>query len=246
MRDLLGGKGANLSEMTNMGLPVPHGFTVTTEACHEYQQTHQLSKHLLDDIDQAIQTLSRQTNKEFNGTSHPLLISVRSGAAISMPGMMDTILNIGLNDQTVVTIAELTHNERFAYDSYRRLLAMFGNVVYGISEASFDQVLTDTKNAHHYESDLDLTIADLKQIVSRFKNIYKISDQGVFPQDPKEQLLAAINAVFDSWNNHRAQIYRRENHISEELGTAVNIQEMVLLLRAIHQLVKRDCLANIY
>ncbi len=227
MRDLLGGKGANLSEMTNMGLPVPHGFTVTTEACHEYQQTHQLSKHLLDDIDQAIQTLSRQTNKEFNGTSHPLLISVRSGAAISMPGMMDTILNIGLNDQTVVTIAELTHNERFAYDSYRRLLAMFGNVVYGISEASFDQVLTDTKNAHHYESDLDLTVADLKQIVSRFKNIYKISDQGVFPQDPKEQLLAAINAVFDSWNNHRAQIYRRENHISEELGTAVNIQEMV-------------------
>ncbi|QAS69195.1 pyruvate, phosphate dikinase [Oenococcus sicerae] len=227
MRDLLGGKGANLSEMTNMGLPVPHGFTVTTEACHEYQQTHQLSKHLLNDIDQAIQTLSRQTNKEFNGTSHPLLISVRSGAAISMPGMMDTILNIGLNDQTVVTIAELTHNERFAYDSYRRLLAMFGNVVYGISEASFDQVLTDTKNAHHYESDLDLTVADLKQIVSHFKNIYEISDKGVFPQDPKEQLLAAINAVFDSWNNHRAQIYRRENHISEELGTAVNIQEMV-------------------
>ncbi|EHN59194.1 pyruvate, phosphate dikinase [Oenococcus kitaharae] len=227
MSNLLGGKGANLAEMTRMGLPVPHGFTITTEACHEYQLRHNLSAELLQELDQALDSLSTVTGKKFGAAKDPLLVSVRSGAAISMPGMMDTILNIGLNDESVSILARLTGNERFAYDSYRRLLAMFGNVVFGLPETAFDQILTDIKKAKNYDSDLDLTIDDLKEIVSRFKEIYADSDQGEFPQDPKEQLLAAVNAVFDSWNNHRAQIYRQENHISEALGTAVNIQEMV-------------------
>ncbi|MCV3296156.1 MAG: pyruvate, phosphate dikinase [Oenococcus sp.] len=227
MSNLLGGKGANLAEMTRMGLPVPHGFTITTEACHEYQLRHNLSAELLQELDQALDSLSTVTGKKFGAAKDPLLVSVRSGAAISMPGMMDTILNIGLNDESVSILARLTGNERFAYDSYRRLLAMFGNVVFGLPETAFDQILTDIKKAKNYDSDLDLTIDDLKEIVSRFKEIYADSDQGEFPQDPKEQLLAAVNAVFDSWNNHRARIYRQENHISEALGTAVNIQEMV-------------------
>ncbi|HBF75649.1 MAG TPA: pyruvate, phosphate dikinase [Lactobacillus sp.] len=227
MRDLLGGKGANLAEMTNLGLPVPHGFTLTTVACHEYQQTQSLSDEVLQQLDQALTQLSRVTGKQFNGTDQPLLVSVRSGAAISMPGMMDTILNIGLNDQTVVALANLTHNERFAYDSYRRLLAMFGNVVYGIEEDTFDNVLTKVKRVNGYQSDLELTAADLKQIVTDFKAIYQQAGKGAFPQSPKDQLLAAVNAVFESWNNHRAQVYRQQNHIPESLGTAVNVQEMV-------------------
>lgn len=227
MRDLLGGKGANLAEMTNLGLPVPHGFTLTTVACHEYQQTQSLSDEVLQQLDQALTQLSRVTGKQFNGTDQPLLVSVRSGAAISMPGMMDTILNIGLNDQTVVALANLTHNERFAYDSYRRLLAMFGNVVYGIEEDTFDNVLTKVKRVNGYQSDLELTANDLKQIVTDFKAIYQQAGKGAFPQSPKDQLLAAVNAVFESWNNHRAQVYRQQNHIPESLGTAVNVQEMV-------------------
>ncbi len=227
MRDLLGGKGANLAEMTNLGLPVPHGFTLTTVACHEYQQTQSLSDEVLQQLDKELTQLSRVTGKQFNGTDQPLLVSVRSGAAISMPGMMDTILNIGLNDQTVVALANLTHNERFAYDSYRRLLAMFGNVVYGIEEDTFDNVLTKVKRVNGYQSDLELTAADLKQIVTDFKAIYQQAGKGAFPQSPKDQLLAAVNAVFESWNNHRAQVYRQQNHIPESLGTAVNVQEMV-------------------
>lgn len=227
MANLLGGKGANLAEMTNMKLPVPKGFTITTDACHDYQKNKKISAQLLKELDDALKQLSDLTGKEFESSDDPLLLSVRSGAAISMPGMMDTILNIGLNDKTVVSLAELTQNERFAYDSYRRLLSMFGNVVYGISEDAFDQVLTDIKKAKNYRSDLDLTVDDLKVIIDRFKELYKKSDHGDFPQDPRQQLMAAINAVFDSWNNNRAQVYRRENHISEDLGTAVNIQEMV-------------------
>jgi Phosphoenolpyruvate synthase/pyruvate phosphate dikinase len=196
MRDLLGGKGANLAEMTNLGLPVPHGFTLTTVACHEYQQTQALSEELLQQLDQALAHLSQTTGKQFNGNDQPLLVSVRSGAAISMPGMMDTILNIGLNDQTVVALANLTHNDRFAYDSYRRLLAMFGNVVYGIEEDTFDHVLTEVKRVNGYQSDLELTADDLKQIVTDFKAIYQQAGKGAFPQSPKDQLLAAVNAVF--------------------------------------------------
>ncbi|WP_125566549.1 pyruvate, phosphate dikinase [Companilactobacillus insicii] len=228
MRDLLGGKGANLAEMTRLNLPVPHGFTITTEACHSYQQnSHQLSESLMLEIDNALDRLSASTGKKFNDDTDPLLISVRSGAAISMPGMMDTILNIGLNDNSVIALANITGNERFAYDSYRRLLGMFGNVVYGIDESTFDNVLTETKKAHNYQSDLELTTVDLKNIVTRFKEIYQNEANKLFPQDPKEQLLAAVDAVFASWDNNRARVYRRQNNIPETLGTAVNVQTMV-------------------
>lgn len=228
MRQLLGGKGANLAQMTNLGLPVPSGFTISTEACNAFYENHnQLSDDLLDQIHRAIAALSAKVGKTFNSSTAPLLVSVRSGAAISMPGMMDTILNIGLNDQTVIALANLTANERFAYDSYRRLLAMFGNVVYGISEATFDGVIEKRKADRGYQSDLDLTVNDLQEIVSEFKTIYQKELNHEFPQDPTDQLMAAINSVFESWNNHRAQVYRRENDIPSDLGTAVNVQMMV-------------------
>lgn len=228
MRQLLGGKGANLAQMTNLGLPVPSGFTISTEACNAFYENHnQLSDDLLDQIHRAIAALSAKVGKTFNSSTAPLLVSVRSGAAISMPGMMDTILNIGLNDQTVIALANLTANERFAYDSYRRLLAMFGNVVYGISEATFDGVIEKRKADQGYQSDLDLTVNDLQEIVSEFKTIYQKELNHEFPQDPTDQLMAAINSVFESWNNHRAQVYRRENDIPSDLGTAVNVQMMV-------------------
>ncbi|APX71792.1 pyruvate, phosphate dikinase [Companilactobacillus allii] len=226
MRDLLGGKGANLAEMTRLNLPVPTGFTITTEACHSYQQnSHQLSEALQLEIDHALDRLSSSTGKKFNDKFDPLLISVRSGAAISMPGMMDTILNIGLNDDSVIALAK--NNDRFAYDSYRRLLAMFGNVVYGISEEIFDNVLSETKEINNYQSDLELTTADLKNIVTKFKQIYQDVAGKDFPQDPKKQLLSAVDSVFSSWDNNRARVYRRQNNIPETLGTAVNIQTMV-------------------
>ncbi|OFS01469.1 pyruvate, phosphate dikinase [Lacticaseibacillus zeae] len=226
MRALLGGKGANLAEMTNLGLPVPPGFTMTTAACHDYQQQHALSDALLAELDQHLQALEQATGKRFDDPTAPLLVSVRSGAPISMPGMMDTILNIGLNDQTVQALATLTADTRFAYDSYRRLLAMFGNVVYGLSESAFDDVLTAIKQEKGYTSDLALTTDDLKQIIQAFKQLYTDAGKS-FPQSPKAQILAAIVAVFESWNNRRAVIYRRENHIPEDLGTAVNVQTMV-------------------
>ena len=228
MRRLLGGKGANLAQMTTMGFPVPSGFTISTEACKAfYDNDNQLNDETLAQIDEALDQLSTKVGKQFNSLTNPLLVSVRSGAAISMPGMMDTILNIGLNDQTVQALAQITDNKRFAYDSYRRLLAMFGNVVYEIPEDIFDQILEDTKITNHYESDLDLTVDDLHTIVGKFKALYIAEAGKEFPQDPKVQLLAAVNAVFESWNNHRAQVYRRENHIAGDLGTAVNVQMMV-------------------
>lgn len=226
MRALLGGKGANLAEMTNLGLPVPPGFTITTAACHSYQTNHGLSDDLLQELDTHLTALEQATGKQFDDQTSPLLVSVRSGAPISMPGMMDTILNIGLNDQTVVALAKLTNDPRFAYDSYRRLLAMFGNVVYGLSEKAFDDVLTTMKRDKGYASDLDLTTTDLQAIIASFKQLYEQAGK-TFPQAPKDQMLAAIAAVFESWNNHRAVIYRRENQIPEDLGTAVNIQTMV-------------------
>lgn len=227
MRALLGGKGANLAEMTNLGIPVPKGFTITTEACHAFQKTHQLGADLLAELDESLTALFEATGKKFNDLAHPLLVSVRSGAPISMPGMMDTILNIGLNDQTVEALAKLTGDPRFAYDSYRRLLAMFGNVVYGIDEHAFDDILTRVKTKKGYKSDLDLTTDDLKGIVQAFKDLYAQSDAGAFPQDPRDQVLAAVEAVFSSWQNHRAIVYRKQNHIPDSLGTAVNICEMV-------------------
>lgn len=228
MRRLLGGKGANLAQMTALGFPVPSGFTISTEACQAfYDNQNQLNDETLAQINEALEQLSVKVGKSFGSPTNPLLVSVRSGAAISMPGMMDTILNIGLNDQTVQVLAKMTDNERFAYDSYRRLLAMFGNVVYEIPEETFDQVLEDTKTMNHYDSDLDLTVKDLHTIVGKFKELYIAQSGKEFPQDPKVQLLAAVNAVFESWNNHRAQVYRRENHIASNLGTAVNVQMMV-------------------
>lgn len=228
MRETLGGKGANLAEMVNMGLPVPQGFTITTQACMNYLTNgNQLQDDLKEEIQQALHTLEEQSGKKFNDMTNPLLISVRSGAVFSMPGMMDTILNLGLNDQTVKVLAEKTGDERFAYDCYRRLLQMFGDVVYGIEANRFEQYLDYLKDQYHYQSDTDFTADDLKQIVKVYKEIYQEAIQKEFPQEPTEQLYAAIEAVFSSWNNHRATIYRNAHGIAHDLGTAVNIQMMV-------------------
>ncbi|MFL2028555.1 pyruvate, phosphate dikinase [Loigolactobacillus zhaoyuanensis] len=228
MRSLLGGKGANLAEMTHLGLPVPQGFTISTVACHEYEKNqNQLPTALQAEIVQSLERLEAITDKKFNSVQTPLLVSVRSGAAISMPGMMDTILNLGLNDQTVIGLAEQTHNERFAWDCYRRLLQMFGNVVYGMPEQNFESVLADFKRRNGYRTDLDLTAADLKAIVGRFQELYLESEHGAFPQAPEKQLSLAVAAVFTSWQNSRAKVYRQLHHIDGNIGTAVNVQAMV-------------------
>ncbi|MFC6171152.1 pyruvate, phosphate dikinase [Loigolactobacillus jiayinensis] len=228
MRSLLGGKGANLAEMTHLGLPVPQGFTISTVACHDYEKNqNQLSAELRAEIAQALGQLEEITEKQFNSVATPLLVSVRSGAAISMPGMMDTILNLGLNDQTVIGLAEQTQNERFAWDCYRRLLQMFGNVVYGIPEQTFESVLANYKRRNGYRTDLDMTAADLKAVATRFQELYLESGHGAFPQSPQEQLELAVAAVFTSWQNPRAQVYRELHHIDNNIGTAVNVQAMV-------------------
>lgn len=228
MRNLLGGKGSNLAEMTSLGLPVPDGFTITTEACMDYLNSgSQLSQELKTEILEHLENLENKTNKKFNSNENLLLVSVRSGARSSMPGMMDTILNIGLNDENVKVFAEVTNNPEFAYDCYRRLLQMFGNVVYGIDSSYFENYLANYKSLHNIIYDHDLGINHLKEIVGAFKSIYKDVLNIEFPQDPMEQLLEAIKAVFSSWNNERAQIYRSLNDIPSTWGTAVNVQEMV-------------------
>lgn len=228
MKSLLGGKGANLGEMTSIGLPVPQGFTVTTEACNEYyQQGSQLWNELKEEILNELKALQSITGKEFGSISNPLLVSVRSGAIISMPGMMDTILNLGLNDKSVKGVAEATNNERFAYDSYRRFIQMFGDVVLGIEKYKFDSILEKTKKDKSVEEDTDLSAEDLKYISEEYKKLIKKEWGRDFPQDTQEQLLMAIEAVFKSWNNQRAKVYRKLNEIPDELGTAVNIQSMV-------------------
>lgn len=228
MRDLLGGKGANLAEMTAIGLPVPQGFTITTEACNDYyEKDGQVSSLVLDQIDQALLELEKVQGKVLGSDDNPLLVSVRSGAVFSMPGMMDTILNLGLNDKSVLGLASSTQNERFAYDSYRRFIQMFSDVAMEIPKYKFEAVLDRIKEAKGYQSDTDLTTDDLMAIVAEYKTIYQSEMGKAFPQDPKEQLLLAIKAVFRSWNNPRARIYRQLNDISDQLGTAVNIQSMV-------------------
>jgi len=228
MKPLLGGKGANLAEMTRIGLPVPPGFTVTTEACNEYyEHDSQIWTDLKEEILKELKTLENTTNKEFGSISNPLLVSVRSGAVFSMPGMMDTILNLGLNDESVKGIAEATNNERFAYDSYRRFIQMFGDVVLNIEKYKFDSILQKRKNDKGIEQDTDLTADDLKDIVDGFKKVIKKEWGSDFPQDTQKQLLMAVEAVFKSWNNQRAKIYRKMNEIPDDLGTAVNIQSMV-------------------
>ena len=228
MCDLLGGKGANLAEMTAIGLPVPQGFTITTEACNDYYEKNgQISSLVLEQIDQALLELEQVQGKVLGSDDSPLLVSVRSGAVFSMPGMMDTILNLGLNDKSVLGLAASTQNERFAYDSYRRFIQMFSDVAMEIPKYKFEAVLDRIKEVKGYQNDTELTTDDLLAIVTEYKAIYQSEIGKAFPQNPKEQLLLAIKAVFRSWNNPRARVYRQLNDISDQLGTAVTIQSMV-------------------
>lgn len=228
MKDLLGGKGANLSEMMRLGLPVPNGFTITTEACIEYlAQGEQLTDGLLNELQTYIEGLEDKTGKAFSSKENLLLVSVRSGAKISMPGMMDTILNLGLNDENVESLAQVTNDARFAYDCYRRLLQMFGSVVYNIPMEAFEGFFESFKKEKGHLIDADIPAEDLKVIVEKYKEIYVEEAYKPFPQDPFKQLTEAIEAVFKSWNNDRARIYRDLNEIPHDIGTAVNVQEMV-------------------
>jgi pyruvate, orthophosphate dikinase len=227
-RDLLGGKGVGLAEMTQMGVPVPAGFTITTDACREYSRNgRSLPDGLEDEIDTHLEALQHKTGKRFGDADDPLLVSVRSGAAISMPGMMDTILNLGLNDAAFEGLAARTGNARFASDSYRRLIQMYGEVVDGIPAHRFEQELTDAKRAKGVKDDSGLDEADLGALIDRYKTIYREETELDFPQDAREQLTRAVRAVFDSWDSPRAQVYRRTYDIPDDLGTAVNVVQMV-------------------
>ncbi len=228
MKNLLGGKGANLAEMTNLGIPVPQGFTVSTEACTKYYDDGRiLNDSIVKQVYEALNTIEEKAGKKFGNVENPLLVSVRSGARVSMPGMMDTILNLGLNDETVEALSKLTGNERFAYDSYRRFIQMFSDVVMGIEKRKFEDVLDGAKEDKGVKFDTDLSASDLKDVVKKFKSIYQKEMGKSFPQDPKEQLIESITAVFRSWDNPRAIVYRRLNDIPGSWGTAVNVQSMV-------------------
>lgn len=228
MKNLLGGKGANLAEMTSLGIPVPQGFTVTTEACNKYYEDGKLiSQDIINEIYEKLKVLEEETGKKFGSVTNPLLVSVRSGARVSMPGMMDTILNLGLNDDSVEALAKLTNNERFAYDSYRRFIQMFSDVVMGVEKRLFEDLIDKVKAKKGVYFDTDLDANDLKELVLEFKNLYKKEKNEDFPTDPKVQLIEAITAVFRSWDNPRAIVYRRLNDIPGEWGTAVNVQQMV-------------------
>ena len=228
MRNLLGGKGANLAEMTNLGLPIPQGFTVTTEACTDYYNNGRaISENIQQQIFTALADLEKKQGKKFGDTENPPLVSVRSGARASMPGMMDTILNLGLNDVAVEGFAKKTGNPRFAYDSYRRFIQMFSDVVMEVPKSLFERVLDEIKAAKQVKFDMELTAEDLQEVIARFKAIYKDKMGEDFPQDPKVQLMEAVKAVFRSWDNERAIVYRRMNDIPGDWGTAVNVQAMV-------------------
>ena len=228
MKDLLGGKGANLAEMTNIGLPVPPGFTITTEVCDLYYKNGKKNPEgLKEQVEKYLAALEKKMGKKLGDAQDPLLVSVRSGAASSMPGMMDTILNLGLNDKSVVSLAAKTGNDRFAWDAYRRFIQMFGNVVMNIKHDKFEEVLDEVKHKKHVKFDTELTTEDLKEIVSKYKEVVKHETKSEFPQDPNMQMWMSIEAVFGSWNNDRAILYRKLNDIKGLLGTAVNIQSMV-------------------
>ncbi|RSS44663.1 pyruvate, phosphate dikinase [Streptomyces sp. WAC08241] len=227
LKDLLGGKGANLAEMTNLGLPVPPGFTITTEACKVYLESGSEPVELRDEVSAHLDALERKMGKKLGQADDPLLVSVRSGAKFSMPGMMDTVLNIGLSDESVVGLARQADNERFAWDSYRRLIQMFGKTVLDVDGELFEDALDEVKTAKKVASDTDLDAADLKKVVERFKEIVKAQTGRDFPQDPREQMDLAIEAVFNSWNTDRAKLYRRQERIPGDLGTAVNVCSMV-------------------
>ena len=228
MKLLLGGKGANLAEMTNLGLPVPPGITITTEVCKEYFQLgQQFPEGMWEQVLEGIRKIEEEMGKKFGDKDNPLLVAVRSGAPVSMPGMMDTILNLGLNDETVEGLAKSTGNERFAWDSYRRFIQMFGNVVMGIPHEKFEKILEKKKEEVGAKEDVELSAQDLKEVVKEYKELVKRETGREFPQDPYQQLKMAIKAVFDSWNNPRAIKYREINKIPEDYGTAVNIVAMV-------------------
>src|SRR3954447_20432156 len=229
MRDLLGGKGAGLAEMTNAGLPVPPGFTITTEACNDYfANGERLPDGLWDDVLEAVKAVERETGKGFGDPKNPLLVSVRSGAKFSMPGMMDTVLNLGLNEETLNGLIALTGNERFGWDAYRRFIQMFGRIVMDVKGERFDHALEERKRRHGDRAqDTDLTVEDLKALVGEFKAIVKADTGRDFPEDPNEQLDLAIKAVFASWFGQRARDYRKYNKIADDLGTAVNVVTMV-------------------
>ena len=229
MRNLLGGKGANLAEMTNLGLPIPQGFTVTTEACTAYYESgKKISEEIEKQIFEALAELEKIQGKKFGDNDDPLLVSVRSGARASMPGMMDTILNLGLNDVAVEGFAKKTNNPRFAYDSYRRFIQMYSDVVMEVNKSFFEKIIDEIKEEKGVKYDTELTVDDLKELVKRFKKVYSDHMDGEeFPQDPREQLMGAVKAVFRSWDNPRAIVYRRMNDIPGDWGTAVNVQSMV-------------------
>jgi pyruvate, orthophosphate dikinase len=226
MKDVLGGKGAGLAEMTNVGLPVPPGFTIQTEACREYMKGA-LSKDVDQQMDAALAKLEAAQGQKLGGGDNPLLVSVRSGAKFSMPGMMDTILNLGLNDKSVEALAKLTSNPRFAYDSYRRLIQMFGNVVMEIEKSHFEEVFDGKKKQRKVKLDTELTAKDLQEVISEYKKVVKKHAKQDFPQNAHDQLVMARDAVFRSWGNARAKVYRRMNNIDDSIGTAVNVQAMV-------------------
>ena len=228
MRELLGGKGANLAEMTNLGLPIPMGFTITTEACTDYYKSgRKISNEIQRQIFQALRWLEKENGKIFGDNNDPLLVSVRSGARVSMPGMMDTILNLGLNDISVEGFARKTNNPRFAYDSYRRFIQMFSDVVMEVPKSKFEKIIDEIKEQKGVKFDIDLDVNDMKELIKRFKALYKEAIGTDFPQEPAMQLLEAVKAVFRSWDNPRANVYRRMNDIPGDWGTAVNIQTMV-------------------
>src|SRR5271155_4494938 len=227
MKDDLGGKGAGLAEMTNAGLPVPPGFTIQTEACREYMRHSTASKEVDRQMDEALAKLEALQGQKLGTGENPLLVSVRSGAKFSMPGMMDTILNLGLNDKSVESLAKRSNNPRFAADSYRRLIQMFGNVVLEIPKAAFDEVFDAKKKQKKAKLDTELDAKALKEVIEEYKKVVKKHTKHDFPQDPHQQLVMARDAVFRSWQNDRAKHYRRINNISDDLGTAVNVQAMV-------------------
>jgi pyruvate, orthophosphate dikinase len=226
-RELLGGKGIGLAEMTQLGVPVPAGFTITTDACRAFMGAHELPDGLEDEVDEHVRRLEERAGKRFGSADDPLLVSVRSGAAVSMPGMMDTILNLGLNDEAAAGLAQRTENPRFAYDSYRRLIQMYGEVVDGIDGHRFEDALSRLKRERSARLDTDLSAEDLRELVGTFQRIYREETGNDFPTEPRDQLLRAVRAVFSSWENPRAQVYRRAHDISDDLGTAVNVVQMV-------------------
>ncbi|MDQ3557516.1 MAG: pyruvate, phosphate dikinase, partial [Gemmatimonadota bacterium] len=227
MKTLLGGKGANLAEMTRIGVPVPPGFTITTEVCRRFSETGAYPDGVREQVEANLRRTEEATGRSFGGSERPLLVSVRSGGAVSMPGMMDTILNLGLNDRTVQTLAREAGDERFAWDSYRRFVQMYGNVVLGVRNERFEELLEERKREEGVREDTELSPDGLRHLVGAFKALIRESAARPFPEEPEEQLWGAIEAVFRSWDTPRAKAYRRVNAISDTLGTAVSVCSMV-------------------